>query len=517
MALDVSSGMKRFSGAMIQPVMFLAVAGLLIAVCAILRMTFMPALLVGVGDFIYALMMGGIVNNLAVLFCIGLSCVFARKKKTDAAIIGISTFFVFLQANNFWLTRTGGLIEADSLTGTGQAMVLGVQVVDMGVFIGIILGCLVGYLFNRFCDVKFPDVVRVYGGTRFVFLICSAMGALVGIAACYIWPVFSGALLLLEQFIEGSGNVGLFLYGFLNRVLIPTGMHHLVYTPFIFSSVGGVAEIAGQTYQGAGMIYMAELGNLDSLSAMDPSTKYMIFGFSKIFGSIGTILAFIATAKPEKKNDTRALLLPIGVTAVVAGVTEPLEFMYAFVSPLLFVVHSIMDGIFQVILFVAGYRLPLRNLTEVISSIIVVPADLSHWWVAVPIGAVGIVVWFVVFRALILKFDLKTPGREDDEREQVDGATQGIVETKPDENPDSGDVRDIIDGLGGESNIDRVYNCFTRLRIDVKDDSLVDETVIGRYPSKGIVRGKGNVQIIIGMKVQDVCDAVISALGREPE
>lgn len=515
---------------MIQPVMFLSVAGIVLAVVAILRLSFMPAFIVGVGDFLYALMQNGIINNLAVIFCIGLTCALAKKQKTDAAVIGIVSFLVFLVADNYWLQLTGRLIDSDVLTGTGQGMVLGIQVVDMGVFGGIIIGCVNAWVFNHFCDVKFPDAVRVYGGTRLVFLLVCVSSALIGIVASYVWPTVSGALSSIQGFIMDSGYIGLFVYGFLNRILIPTGLHHLVYMPFCFTSVGGVIDVAGQAIQGASPIYMTEMAQASTITALDPSIRYMLFGFSKIFGSIGTVLAFIATAKPEKKNEARAMLIPACVTAVVAGITEPLEFMYLFVSPLLFAVHSVLDGLFQVIVYAVGYNMSLMSATDIITGIIVFPWDLTHWYVLIPIGIIAIIVWFVAFRVLILKFDLKTPGREDDEADAIDlskmnrksleaqkkgGAAKASAGTEASEQ--MGDVTHIIEGLGGPDNIVSIMNCFTRLRVDLKDINKLNEDEINKFPNRGIVKGKESVQIIIGMKVQDVCEAVNDALGREME
>lgn len=522
--MDISGTMKKFSGAMVQPVMFLAVAGIVLALSAIFRMEFMPGFVVAIGDFFYNLFMNGVINNLAVIFCVGLTCALAKKKKGDAAVVGIASFLCFLYANNYWLGVTDGLVDSEVLTGTGQALILGVQVVDMGVFISLILGCLNGWIFNKLCDVKLPDAIRVYGGTKLAFLVCVLVAGAVGILACYVWPVVSGLLLNLQSFIEHSGNIGLFVYGFLNRILIPTGLHHLVYMPFMYSNVGGVAEIAGTAYQGAAMIYTAEIGNIGTVTDIDPSVKYMVFGFSKIFGTIGTVLAFIATAKPEKKAETKALLIPVAVTAVVAGITEPLEFMYLFVSPLLFLVHSVLDGLFQVILVAAGYLMSCGNLMNVIADVIVIPWNLSNWWVLIPVGLAAIAVWFLVFRALIVKLDLKTPGREDD-GEQIDLSKMNAKSLKGAPSDagvsaaagDALDVQHIIDGLGGADNIENVLNCFTRLRVDLKDMSKIDEAELNKYPNKGLVRGKKSVQVIIGMKVQDVCEQVNNALGRTME
>lgn len=525
MSKDISGIMKRFSGAMIQPVMFLAVGGILLAFAAIMRMAFMPGLVVSVGDFIYEIIMNGTINNLAVIFCVGLTCALAKKQKADAAVVGITSFLVFLFANNYWLKTTGALIEADVLVGTGQALVLGVQVVDMGVFGSIVLGCLNGWLFNKLCDVHFPDAIRIYGGTRLAYLAAIGAAALVGIIACYVWPVVSGGLSSLQGFIESSGNIGLFVYGFLNRLLIPTGLHHLVYMPFCYSSVGGVAEIAGQVYNGAGMIFAAETGNAGTITAIDPSVKYLLFGFSKMFASIGVVFAFIHTARPERRADVRAMLIPAAVTAVIAGITEPLEFMFLFVSPLLFLVHSILDGLFQVILFLSGFAMNCANLMSIITGAIIFPAEITRWYMIIPVGIAAIVVWYVVFRVLIVKLNLKTPGREDEGKEiditqmnakSAAGGTAKQAEKKKGTITDE-DVQHIIAGLGGPDNIVSLLNCFTRLRVDLKDMSLLDEDELNKYQNKGLVKGHNNVQIIVGMKVQDVCEAVTIALGRELE
>lgn len=536
MKVDVAGTMKRFSGAMIQPVMFLSVAGIVLALASVFRLTYMPAFIIGVGDFLYNLFMNGFINNLVVIFVIGLTCAFAKKQKTDAAVVAIASFLCYLYADNYWLNLTGSVAEAaadGSLYGTGQAMVLGVQVVDMGVFISIILGCVNGWIYNRLCDVQFPDAVRIYGGTKLAFLVCCLVAALIGVAATYFWPPVAGAISALQGFIENAGYAGLFVYGFLNRILIPTGLHHLVWMPFNYTSVGGVAEIAGQVYQGAVPIYTAEIGNIASITAIDPSVRYIVFGFSKVFGSIGCVLAFIATAKPEKKAATKALLIPSCFTAVLAGITEPLEFTYLFVSPLLFLVHSLLDGIFQTILIAVGYMAQCGSIIDIITAAIIIPWDLSHVYLIIPVGLAAIVVWFFAFRFFILKFDLKTPGRED-EGEEIDlskmnrkafeaqkaaggaavavaGGGTAVVDD------DATNVQHIIDGLGGPDNIVSLMNCFTRLRIDLKDMSLINEDEVNKFKNSGIVRGKNNVQIIVGMKVQDVFEKVMVGLGRDLE
>ena len=508
----LSGAMKQFSGAIVQPVMFMAVTGILLSIGVILRMNGMPAFLVTVGDFLYNLMMNAGINQLAVIFCVGITVALAKRKKVDAAVIGISTFLIFIYANNAWLNANGMLAEAGAfgLSGTGQAMVLGVQVVDMGVMLGILMGCINGYVFNKYCDVTFPDAVSIYGGTRFVYFLLTVITTALAIAMCYVWPAVNNAINVCGAFIESSGNFGLFIYGLLNRILIPTGMHHLIYMPFLFTSVGGSVAFGDTVMNGAQMIWMGQLGNIANVTALDPSVKYLMFGLSKVFGCIGIVMAFIKTAKPSKKVETRSLLLPLLFVAVLAGITEPLEFMFMFVSPLLWVVHSVLDGLFQVIVFALGSRFPFSGgLIAAVPALFTVPTYLSKWYITLGVGLVGIAVWYFTFVFLIQKFNMTTPGREEgDDTPKVDSGEKSKSESL-------GNVMDIIDGLGGKENIVHVTNCFTRLRVDVKDLDKLDESKINKFKNSGIVKKGNNVQIIIGMKVQTVREDVCQILGMD--
>lgn len=512
--IDIQGAMKRFSGAIIKPVLFLAVAGILLAFSVILKMDGMPAQLGVLGQLLYNCVNSGVVGNLGLIFCIGLTCALANKKKGDAAVIAASTFLIFLFANNFWLTQNNMLVDAtNGLYGTGQGMVLGVQVVDMGVFIGIILGCINGWAFNKFCDVKFPEVISTYDGTRFVFLITLVIAIVLGVAMCYVWPAVNGWINSLQSFMYSASYAGQWVYGFLNKLLIPTGMHHLLWMPFMYSAVGGTAQVAGEAVSGSYNIFMAELGNTASITAMDPSIRFSLLGFGKWFGTIGTVLAFISVAKPEHRSQVRAMLVPAAFVAILAGITEPFEFMYLWASPILFVVNAALDGLFQCILFATGWRALLTGFIETIPGLIALPADLSHWFVIIPVGAIAILAWFVVFRFLILRLNLVTPGREDDFGSDVSGE---IVSGEQSSAVSAEDVQTLIEGFGGPANIKRVMNCFTRLRVDVNDMDLVDKDTLNKVQNSGIVEGgPNNIQVVVGMKVQEVADAVNCALGRE--
>ena len=506
---------QKFARSIIQPVMFLSITGLVLALSVILKLQFMPGAMQKCGNFLYNIMMNGNINQLSVIFCVGLSVAFAKRKKADAAILGLIAFLLFIYANNAWLTLTGSLVKPTAIgyAGTGQTMTLGVQTIDMGVFLGIILGCITGYVFNKFCDVEFPDIIRIFGGSRLVYLIMIPVDIVLAIVLSYVWPFVNSLISSMAGFMSRTGVFGVFIYGFLNRILIPTGLHHLVYMPFLLSPLGGTATIGGKTVSGAMPIWMAQLGNINNIKTLDSSVRFMTFGFSKVFGCIGIALAFIKTAKPENKKVIKGVILPALFVAVMAGITEPFEFAFLFISPLLWVIHSVLDGLFQALAYALGSRAVIAGgVIDMVTSNLPVPVKLTKIYILLILGVIAIGVWYSIFTFLILKLNLKTPGRED-AIEGVSLASRDInvaraQAQKSKENKDSslGDVKDIVEGLGGPENIDSVNNCFTRLRIEVKDMSLVNDDAINKFKNSGIVKKGKNVQIIIGMKVQTVCE-----------
>ena len=507
----IQAAMKKFSAAMVQPIMYLAVAGILMAIGVICQNLGGESVVGKAGTFLYNLFNSSFLSQLSIIFCVGIAASLAKKKKGDAALIAMITFFIFLYANNQWLTSTGMLAEATALglSGTGQAVVLGVQVVDMNVFLGIILGAVVAWFFNKFGDVKFPDVVSIYGGTRFAFLLCTIFTIAFAIVMCYVWPVVNGGIAALGGFMASSGNIGLFIYGFLNRILIPTGLHHMVYLPFLMTELGGTLSLGETTISGAMMIWYAQLGMTEYLTELHESVKWMYFGMAKVWGALAVSFAFVLTAKKEKRGKTASTVIPSAIIAVLSGITEPLEFMFMFVSPLLWLVHSVMEGLFGVITYVAGARIPFYGgMLNFLTSMLTVPGHLSKWWIVLIVGVPATIIWTLVFVFMIKKLNLKTPGREDDD-EGEEGQAQAV---KADSR---GDVNDIIAGLGGKENIVHVTNCMTRLRVEVKDLSLLDEDKINKYKNSGIVKKNNNVQIIIGLQVGHVKSDVCAALGIE--
>lgn len=509
-----SQTMQDFSRAVITPVKFMAVMGLFLAISVILQLEFMPSFLQTFGGLIKT-MMDSMLNNLALIFCIGISASLAKKKKVEAALISLMAFLFFLAANNAWLTLTNQIADSGEmgLFGTGQAIVLGFQVVDMNVFLGMLVGCIVAFIHNRFSEKEFVDFLSIYGGSRFSFMILIPVILVIAIAMSYIWPVVNGWISSLSGFILTTGLLGVFIYSFGNRFLIPTGLHHLLWMPFCFTALGGTATIGGQVYNGAANIFYAEMANAGSITSLDPSLRFATFGFVKIFGSIAVSLALIHCAKAQRKEEVKGMILPSMFVASVAGITEPLDFSFLFASPLLWLVHSLLTAISETILWAVGARTyMLYGLIDTVVSNSVFSPSVTKFYLVIIVGIVMSIIWYFVFVFLIKKLNIKTPGREDEIAEDL-----VLENSSPNQIIADNGERDydlVIEGLGGKENIENISNCFTRLRVTVKNEDLVNSAQLEKISlQKGIVLKGTNVQVIIGMEVQAFKDSVCEKLG----
>ena len=506
-------GLETFAKAMVQPLMYLSSAGILMVIGVLLTNNMLTGMIPFLqwepikifGNLIYNCVMV-IINNLSVIFAVGIPAALAKKEKHKAALIGFMSYIMYLTASNTILTSLNQLAEPSEmlgLIGTGQASILGIQVVDTSVFGGIILGCITGYVFNRTSEKKFKGALQIYSGANFSFICMFFVAILFGVAMNYVWPLAQQGIASLANVIKNTGTFGLFLYGFLERILVPTGLHHLIYTPFQFSDLGGVLEVGSKTVAGAYAIVMTEM-NLP-VDRFSDSIYYMATGFTKMFGYIGIGLAFIHTAYKQNKKRVRASIIPLVVTAVLASVTEPIDFMFVFCAPLLFVVHAAISGLFIALLKVFDVTAFCGgNLLASILMNVTVGVEKTHWPVMMLLGLVQIVVYFGVFSFLIKKFNYKTPGRED-ENISADKEPRNKIDLNK-------DIANIINGLGGKENINTVENCITRLRVNVKDESKINEDIINLMPNSGIVRKGKDIQIIFGLHVPDVRRAVESYL-----
>lgn len=536
----VMDAMQKFSKAMFVPVLILPIAGILIAVGNVFtnvrlleQFPFLDnPITTGFGSILSASLLP-ILTNLGIIFCVGIALGLANKKKAEAGFTALLGYFVFLNAMNKFMELRGMLVPADALQGSGQAIVLGIQVLDMGVFLGIILGIVVALVHNRFIDTSFNNAFQVYGGARFVFIVLIPVVVLLAIVSTFVWPVIQTGIDGLGGIIQQTGNFGIFLYGTLERLLIPTGLHHLIYTPFLYTSLGGVAEVGGQVFEGARNIYFSEIAD-PAVRVLSQSVIWDARGISKMFGLIGACLAMYQTAKPENKVKVKAILIPAVVTSFIAGVTEPIEFSFMFVAPVLFVIHSALSGLSMVALNLFGSRaIGPNGFIDFLLYNLPLGIEKTRWPVYLIVGVVFFFLYYFLFRFLITKLNLKTVGREEDGTEtklyskkeykekQLAGAGVGVMasdQAAPSPTSETSISAIITKALGGDDNIKTIDNCYTRLRLKLKDPELVDEALLkDETQAKGVIKNGENVHVVYGLTVPKVREELENYLGREGE
>ena len=494
----VMNGLEKFSKAMLSPLSYISAAGLILVLGALLTSTSLSAMIPVLqwtpikllGQLIYNCIMV-IINNLSLMFCVGIAAALAKKNKQQAAIIGLMSYFMYLTAGNVTLTQLGMLAEADpmvGLYGTGQSTVFGIQTVDMGVFGGILLGLVCGWVYNRTCEKQFKGIItQIYSGNRWSFTCMVVFSILFGFGSCFFWPPVQNVISALTDLIATSGNFGLFLYGFLERFLIPTGLHHALNNVFWFDTIG----LGDLTHFWAG----------ETSADVGWSLGMYMSGFfpCMMFGIAGAALAMVKTAKNKKA--AIGLVVSAAICAFVCGVTEPFEFGFMFLCFPLYVVYSALYGIFTIITYYSGFRAGFcfsAGATDLVFSASLPAA--AKTWMIIPLGIAAFLVFYFVFYFAITKFDLKTPGREDDDEEaekKVVLANNNYTEV----------ASAVLAAVGGKENVKDVGYCATRLRFEVKDNAKVDEKAVKAAGAAGVIRPSKNAcQVIIGTKVQFVYD-----------
>lgn len=533
MKQKVMDAMQGFSKALMGPVLFLPLAGMIQALSSVMSNTALVpegSLIYNLGRFING-GVGAILSNLGILFCVGIAMSLAHKRKADAAFVALVSYLIWLSANARWLSVANLVVAgetASDLYGTGQTICLGYHVTDMGVFLGMILGVVVALVHNRFIDTEFDGALALYGNSKFVFIVLLPVVLVLAVVAAYVWPVAAAGINALTGIMASAGAFGVFLYGFLNRILIPTGLHHLVWSPFLYSALGDSMVIGGEQIVGAKPVFLALLAD-NSLASMPDSARFLTYGLMKTFGVIGVAMAFVVTAKKEKKVQARAQVIPSTLTAVLVGVTEPLEFSFLFAAPVLWVVYSVLDGLFQTLVYLLNVRVCATN--GIIDFLVLnLPAGIARtrWPLYVMVGLVEILVTFIIFKLLIEKLDLKTPGREEGDevtdlaanaaavKQQIRSGAKVQPAAASADDALAQSAQRVIEGLGGVHNIQNVDNCMTRLRVQVKDAALVkDKDWFKPTGSAGLVVKGNNIQVIYGPRVMKMRAAVERALSRE--
>lgn len=520
--------MQRVGRAFMLPIAILPVAGLLLGIGASFTNQAMleSKNLVGImgqGTIPYAILSvmaacGEVVfANLPLIFAMGVAIGMAKKEKEVAALASGVSFLVMHSAIGSLLTLTG---KADSLPIGSVSNVLGIQSLQMGVFGGIIVGLGVASLHNRFYKIELPPVLSFFGGTRFVPIISALTYAGVGIAAYFVWPIIQHGIFAVGGLVQGSGYLGTFIYGITERALIPFGLHHVFYMPFWQTALGGSATINGVVVDGAQNIFFAELaaGNVTHFSV--DATRFMSGKFPfMIFGLPGAALAMYRCAKPEKRKIVGGLLISAALTSILTGITEPIEFTFLFVSPLLYVIHCIFAGLSYMIMHILNVGVGMTFSGGFIDLLLfgVLQGNAKTNWInIILVGLVYFPLYYFVFRFMITKLKLKTPGREEDGEEtklytraDVNAAKGkgGSVAGNGVSAADSTSVL-ILQGLGGKDNLSDVDSCATRLRVTVINPEQVDEAKLKQSGAAGVITKGNGVQVIYGPRVSVIKSAL---------
>ena len=520
--------LQRIGRSFMLPIAILPVAGLLLGVGSSFTNattidTYGLQAILGEGTVLHALLTimskaGNIIfDNLPIIFAVGVAIGMAKKEKEVAALAAMISFFVMNATINAMLVLRGDLL-ADGSLGKGVLEgtvtdVCGIQTLQMGVFGGIIVGLGVAALHNKFYKIQLPNALSFFGGSRFVPIVSTLTYVGVGIVMYFIWPVVQNGIYALGGLVTGTGYLGTLIFGIIKRALIPFGLHHVFYLPFWQTGVGGTMEVAGQIVEGGQNIFFAQLADPSTVHFSADATRYFSGEFIfMIFGLPGAALAMYRCAKPEKKKQAGGLLLSAALASMLTGITEPIEFSFLFVAPILFVVQVILAGAAYMIAHMLNIAVGLTfsgGFLDLFLFGILQGNAKTSWLRIIPVGIIYFILYYVIFTVLIKKLNLKTPGREDDEEEtklytKADyKAKQEHMETRQTEEIKAGDEKSplITRGLGGKKNISDVDCCATRLRCTVVKPELVDETVLKMTSPSGIIRKGQGIQIIYGPSV----------------
>lgn len=504
--------LQRVGRSFMLPIALLPVAGLLLGIgSSFTNPTTLEAYgltnIIREGGFLYALLdimskTGSVIfDNLALLFAMGVAIGMAKKEKEAAALSGAIGYLVMNAAIGALIESTGGV---EAMAANSTVSVLGITTLQMGVFGGIIVGLGVAWLHNRFYKIQLPQVLSFFGGTRFVPIITSLAYLIVGIIMFYVWPSVQYAISQLGNLVLKSGYGGTWIYGILERALIPFGLHHVFYMPFWQTELGGGAVIDGVLVQGAQNIFFAELASKSTLQFSVSATRFMAGKFPfMIFGLPAAAFAMYKTARPKKKKVVSGLLLSAALTSMLTGITEPLEFTFLFVAPLLYAVHCVLAGLSYMLMHIFGVGVGMTfsgGLIDLTLFGILQGNAKTNWIWIVIVGAVYALIYYFVFSFMIKRFDYKTPGREADNAEPKLYTRADMAERKNTKTADS--VSELITrGLGGRDNIADIDCCATRLRITVKNGELVDKSVLMMSGASGVIHKGNGVQAVYGPQV----------------
>ena len=475
------------------------------------------------GTFLFGLMQmlagagNAIFGNLALIFALAVAMGMAKKEKGVAVMSAGIFYIIMLVTMNVLLTLNGIIVDGvitDKVKDGAVTTMLGIQTLQLGVFGGIIAGLCAAALCNRFYKIQLPDVLSFFAGTRFVPIVSMVGGIVMGAVLFVVWPFIQNAIYALGGLVQASGYFGTFIYGCIERALIPFGLHHIFYMPFWQTGVGGSMEIGGQLVQGAQNIFFAQLADPNTTHFSVDACRFLTGKYPFMMGGLpGAALAMYVTARPEKRKQVGSLLFSVALTSFITGITEPIEFTFLFLAPSLFAVHVGFAGLAFMICHILKICVGTTFSDGLIDLILygVLPGQAkSNWMMLIPVLLVYFALYFVVFRFFILKMDLKTPGREADDEEahliskdeyrKATGVGVAGGKAALDQGDDPKSAA-ILRGVGGSANLGDIDCCATRLRLTLNDTSKVDQALLKSTGASGVVVKGSGIQVIYGPSV----------------
>ena len=499
MKKHIFSLLQRIGQSFMLPIALLPIAGIFLGIGSSLTNTNMLAAyhlkgLMGPGTASYILFSllnsaGSIIfDNLPILFAVGVAIGMARTEKATAALSSIVAFFVMHSTIGSLITYTG---RSHSFLTGATTEIVGITSLQMGVFGGIIVGLGVAALHNRFYKIELPRVFSFFGGTHFIPIISAITYVGIGILMFYIWPPIQILINDAGKLVLMSGYGGTFVYGLLERALIPFGLHHVFYMPFWQTAVGGRELVNGQLIEGAQNIFFAELASPDTSHFSVAATRFMSGKFPlMMFGLPGAALAMYTCARPENKKAVGSLLLSAAISSAVTGITEPLEFAFLFVAPPLYVIHCAFAGLSYMLMHMLNVGIGMTfsgGFLDFFLFGILQGNTKTSWLHVIPVGILYFIVYFTVFRVMILKFNYQTPGHEKDNAAPVNNADNKSQQ--------------ILDGLGGLENISDLSCCATRLRVTLHRPSKLNKEMLLATGAAAVVANGDGVQVVYGPEV----------------
>lgn len=432
-------------------------------------------------------------SNIALIFAIGISLGLAKKDKATAALSGAVAFLVF----NETISSMISVFSTEKIT------------IDTGIVGALAIGFAVSYLQDKYADVRLPQFLGFFGGSRFIPIVSSFVAILLGAIFYIIWPPLQAGLIVLGEYIATLGTFGTFLYGFILRLTGAVGLHHVIYPLFWYTPLGGVEQVAGVTIEGAQNIFFAQLADPNHVGLFTRGTRFFAGRFATMmFGLPAACLAMYHCVRPENRKKVAGLYFSAALTSFLTGITEPIEFMFLFIAPWLYVLHAFFDGLSFLFADLLSIRIGNTFSGGAIDFTlfgILQGNDKTNYILVILLGAVWALLYYFTFRFLISKFRIKVPGLDDNMQEDKD---EIVYKTR--------DVAiTIIKALGGKENIETVDACITRLRVGVVDSSKVDETLLKTCGAVAVLNVQNGVQAVFGTQSDNYKNAINEILNRE--